>query len=115
MLVCMPTNCVKFLLQKGEYKKAEQMLHIALKLAQEQQNDNGVTYIYDLLANLAYDQGEYEKAKKLFVSVMQRLLSTGTPKTDNKLIHMSLKLANIYKIQKDTRYIPYLILFILCI
>ncbi|XP_023711050.1 tetratricopeptide repeat protein 19 homolog, mitochondrial isoform X2 [Cryptotermes secundus] len=88
---------------KGEFKKAEQMFHVALKLAQEQQNYVAVTHIYDLLANLAYEQGEHEKAEKLFVSVMQRLLSTGTPKTDNKLIHISLKLANIYRIQKDTR------------
>jgi len=82
------------------------MLHIALKLAQEQQNYDGVTYIYDVLANLAYEQGEYKKAEKLFVSVMQRLLPMGVSKTDNKMIHISLKLANIYKIQKDTRYIP---------
>lgn len=97
-------SCFPF--QKGELKKAEQMLHIALKLAQEQQNYDGVTYIYDLLANLAYERGEYEKAEKLFVSVMQRLLSMDVSKTDNKMIHMSLKLANIYKIQKDIRYIP---------
>jgi tetratricopeptide repeat protein 19 len=82
------------------------MLHITLKLAQEQQNYDGVTYIYDLLANLANEQGEYEKAEKLFVSVMQRLLSMGVSQTDNKMIHISLKLANIYKIQKDTRYVP---------
>jgi tetratricopeptide repeat protein 19 len=94
------------MLQKGEFKKAEQMLHIALKLAQEQQNYDGVTYIYDLLANLAYDQGEYGKAEKLFLSVIQRLLSMGVPKTDNKVIHISLKLANIYKMLNDTRYIP---------
>jgi len=87
------------------------MLHIALKLAQEQQNYDGVTYIYDLLANLAYERGEYEKAEKLFVSVMQRLLSMDVSKTDNKMIHMSLKLANIYKIQKDTRYRPKFIMF----
>jgi tetratricopeptide repeat protein 19 len=97
---------ISFLLQKGEFKKAEQMLHIALKLAQEQQNYDGITYVYDLLANLAYEQGEYGKAEKLFLSVMQRLLSVGVPKTDNKVIHISLKLSNIYRIQKNTRYIP---------
>lgn len=106
MMMMMIMQCnISFLLQKGEFKKAEQMLHIALKLAQEQQNYDGVTYIYDLLANLAYEQGEYGKAEKLFLSVMQRLLSVGVPKTDNKVIHISLKLSNIYKIQKDTRYI----------
>ncbi|KAJ4441235.1 hypothetical protein ANN_11086 [Periplaneta americana] len=91
------------LTQKEEFKKAEQMFHLALKLAQEQQNYDGITFIYDMLANLAYDQEEYQKAEKLFVSVIQRLLSTGVSTTDNKVIHISLKLANIYKIQKDFR------------
>ncbi|KAJ9580804.1 hypothetical protein L9F63_024020, partial [Diploptera punctata] len=85
------------LIQKEEYKKAEQMLHVALKIAQEQQNNDGITYIYDVLANLAFEQRDYKKAEKLFVTVMQRLVSQGVPQTDNRIVHMSLKLANMYK------------------
>lgn len=59
----------QFFFQRDEFKTAEQMLHIALKLAQEQQNEDGITYIYDLMANLAFAQGEFNKAERLFVQV----------------------------------------------
>lgn len=63
------------ILQGGELKKAEQLLHVALKMAQETNNQQAVTYIFDLLANLAYQREEYPKAERLFRDVLQRLLS----------------------------------------
>ncbi|XP_044015073.1 tetratricopeptide repeat protein 19 homolog, mitochondrial isoform X2 [Aphidius gifuensis] len=83
------------LIQKGEYKKAEQMLHVALRQAQSIQSYDGVTYVYDVMANLAFEVGDIKKSKKLFTSVMQRLLSTGTMENDVKIIHMSLKMAKL--------------------
>ena len=85
------------ILQRDDFKGAEQLLHIALKIAQDQNNDDGVTYIYDLLANLAFAQGHFNAAEKLFVNVMQRLLQVGVPEDDLKINHMSLKLAKIYE------------------
>ncbi|RZF42170.1 hypothetical protein LSTR_LSTR004319 [Laodelphax striatellus] len=85
------------LIQKEELQAAEQMLHLALRLAQEQQNSDGVTYVYDLLANVAFERHQFSKAEKLFVNVMQRELAKGTPKDDPKIVHMSLKLAKIYE------------------
>lgn len=82
-------------------KKAERMLHIALRLAQQKQSEDGITYIYDLLANIALENGEFIKSEKLFVNVMQRLLGSGVPPDDNRVIHMSLKLAEIYVHQAD--------------
>jgi hypothetical protein len=72
------------------------MLHLALRLAQERMSAEGITYTYDLMANLAMERGEFAKAEKLFVMVMQRLMSSGVPETDNRIIHMSIKLANIF-------------------
>ena len=43
---------------RSEFDKAEQLYHLALRQAQTLQNDAAVTYIYDLLANLAYEIGE---------------------------------------------------------
>lgn len=88
-------------MQQEEFKKAEQMLHVALKIAQEQQNSQAITYIYDLLANVAYEAHELQKAEKLFVSVLQRILSLGVTEDDNKTLHISLKLASIYKEMGD--------------
>lgn len=62
--------------RREQYDKAEQMLHLALRLAQQQQNSQGVVYCYDLMANLAMDRLQLEKAEKLFISVMQMLLSS---------------------------------------
>lgn len=64
-----------FYQQNGELNKAEQLLHIALKTAQETQNELAITYIFDLLANLAYQREEYSKAEKLFKEVLQRMFS----------------------------------------
>lgn len=89
------------LIQRDDFKGAEQLLHIALKLAQDQSNEEGVTYIYDLMANLAFAQGHYNKAEKLFVNVMQRLMQTGIKEDDLKINHMSLKLAKIYEKKED--------------
>ncbi|KAG8238488.1 hypothetical protein J437_LFUL004951 [Ladona fulva] len=90
------------LIQKGELNKAEQMLHLALKIAQEKQSQDGITYVYDLLANLAVEKGDLAKAEKLFVTVMQRLMASGAKQDDNRIIHCSLKLAQMHsEIGKD--------------
>lgn len=91
------------LMQKDETKRAEQMLHVALKIAQEQQNEEGIVYILDVLANLAYNENENDKAHKLFVSVMQHLFRNGVSQDDNTVVHISLKLADIYERQGDDR------------
>lgn len=77
------------------------MLHLALRQAQTLQNVDGITYIYDVMANLAFDNGDYKKAEKLFVTVMQRELARGTKQEDIKMIHMSLKLAKIMEENKE--------------
>ena len=77
------------------------MLHIALRQAQTIQHYQAITYIYDLMANLAYDVGDFQKAETLFVTVMQRLISTGTAQDDLKIVHISLKMAKIYEKEGD--------------
>ncbi|XP_018371058.1 PREDICTED: tetratricopeptide repeat protein 19 homolog, mitochondrial [Trachymyrmex cornetzi] len=85
------------LIQKGEYDKAEQMLHLALRQAQTVQHYDAVTYIYDVMANLAFDTGKYRKAEQLFVSVLQRLMSNGATEDDMRVIHISLKMAKVFE------------------
>ncbi|KAH1023895.1 tetratricopeptide repeat protein 19 homolog, mitochondrial [Dendroctonus ponderosae] len=87
--------------QREEFNKAEQMLHLALRIAQQQQNEQGVLYCYDLMANLAFNSCELDKAEKLFVSVLQMLLSSGTPEDDIRVIHISLKLARICQLKAN--------------
>ena len=43
------------LFQKENFDKAEQLFHIGLKMATDMQHQNGITYVLDLMANLALD------------------------------------------------------------
>lgn len=86
-------------IQREDYRKAEQMLHIALKMAQDLQSKDGITYIYDIMANLAMEVGEFAKAEKLFVNVMQRLLGDGFVEDHIKMLHISSKIAHIAQLQ----------------
>ncbi|XP_028140074.2 tetratricopeptide repeat protein 19 homolog, mitochondrial isoform X1 [Diabrotica virgifera virgifera] len=88
-------------MQREQFEKAEQMLHLALRIAQQQQNEQGIVYCYDLMANLAFDQRDLNKAHKLFVSVLQMLLSSGIADDDIKVIHISLKLARICQLYAE--------------
>ncbi|CAK9817031.1 Tetratricopeptide repeat protein 19 homolog, mitochondrial [Anthophora plagiata] len=83
------------LIQKEEFLKAEQMLHIALRQAQTLQHYDGITYVYDVMANLAYNTDDFKKAEKLFLSVLKRLVAKGIPENNLAIIHISLKIADI--------------------
>ena len=41
--------------QKENFDKAEQLFHIGLKMATDMQHQNGITYVLDLMANLALE------------------------------------------------------------
>lgn len=73
------------------------MFHVALKIAQDLQNEEAITYIYDRLANVAFETGQNEKARKLFIDVVQRLIDKGMAEDDVVLIHLSFKLAKIFE------------------
>jgi len=61
----------------------------------------GITHVYDLLANGAFMNKEYEKAKDLFTKVIERLIEQGDPKDDLKILHIGVKISKIYEVQKD--------------
>ncbi|XP_063702249.1 tetratricopeptide repeat protein 19 homolog, mitochondrial [Culicoides brevitarsis] len=82
-------------IQKGDYKAAEKILHVALKMAQDLQHHDAVTYIYDVMANLAMEAGDFKKSEKLFVEVMQRLFAEGHKEDSIKMLHLSAKMAHI--------------------
>ncbi|XP_034835546.1 tetratricopeptide repeat protein 19 homolog, mitochondrial [Maniola hyperantus] len=93
-------HCVLFV-QRGEFDKAEQLLHVALKQAQQIRHQLGITYIYDVMANLALEREQYEKAKQLFIAVTQRIMADGATEDDPRVIHISAKLARISHMKKE--------------
>ncbi|XP_023937045.1 tetratricopeptide repeat protein 19 homolog, mitochondrial [Bicyclus anynana] len=93
-------HCILFV-QRGEFDKAEQLLHVALKQAQQISHQLGVTYIYDVMANLALEREQYDKAKRLFIAVTQRIMADGATEDDLRVIHISVKLARISHMMKE--------------
>ncbi|XP_022660218.1 tetratricopeptide repeat protein 19 homolog, mitochondrial-like isoform X2 [Varroa jacobsoni] len=89
--------------QRKDYKKAERMLHLALKMSQERMDTQAETYCFDLLADIALAHGDLDKAEKLYVEVMRRLIISGTAKDDNAIIEISAKLANVFSKRHDDK------------
>lgn len=88
-------------IQNDQYDKAEQMLHLALRMAQDMQSSKGITYVYDLMANLAMEREQFKKAEKLFVDVMRRLMSDGHTEDSPKILHISSKIAHMSQLQGE--------------
>ncbi|KAK3088671.1 hypothetical protein FSP39_022156 [Pinctada imbricata] len=57
-------------------------------------------YVYDAMANMAYNSGDYGKAERLYKETMKLLLAMGRGKTDNAMLEISLKLANMYMVME---------------
>lgn len=93
-------HCVLFI-QRTEYVKAEQLLHVALRQAQNIHHHLGITYIYDVMANLALEREQLDKAKQLFIAVSQRIMADGATEDDARIVHISAKLARISHLQKE--------------
>jgi len=78
------------------------MFHLALRMAQTVQNQLAETYIFDLMGNLAYESSDFEKAEKLFATVIQRLMQFEKAAEDDiRLLHISTKIAHIAYLQND--------------
>ncbi|CAG0914159.1 unnamed protein product [Notodromas monacha] len=91
-------------MQRDELDKAERLFHVALKTAQDLQEDDGITYVYDMLANVAFQKGDYKKSEKLFTEVLNRALhKKKLPEDHNAVIDISLKLAMCFQHQNDRK------------
>lgn len=107
-------------IQREQYDKAEQMLHLALRMAQDLQSKDGITYVYDVMANLAMEREQFKKAEKIFTDVMKRLFADGhneeSPKVSFRhmilvhpvfcnaflqILHISSKIAHMAQLQGD--------------
>lgn len=71
-------------------------------MAQTVKNQLAETYIFDLMGNLAYESNDLEKAEKLFVTVIQRLMELEKAAEDDiRLLHISTKIAHIAYLKND--------------
>lgn len=71
-------------------------------MAQTLRNTLAETYIFDLMANLAYESNQLEKAERIFVDVIKRLMDIEKAAEDDiRLLHISTKIAHISYLQND--------------
>jgi len=70
-------------------------------MAYDLKNVDGITYVYDVLANGAFRKKKYEKAKGLFDKVFQRLIKQGSRVDDLNILYICLKISKINEAQKD--------------
>ena len=91
--------------QMGHVDVSSQAFHKALQMSSEflkeekitiDQHRHHLVFIFDHLANLNLNEGNFEEAEKLFVETMKLALQLGMPENDNAMMEMSLKLATIY-------------------
>jgi len=87
--------------QEGNMERADKLLHVALKLANDLQHQAAITHIYCLMANLALERGFLRQAERLFTNVLQRILAEGEAQESNAVVDISLKLAKIFVANND--------------
>jgi len=87
--------------QEGDLKRADQIFHIALKMANDLGHEEGKTHIFSLLANTALERGFVGQAERLFTEVLKRILANGEPQDSNAVVEISLKLADIFNRQNN--------------
>jgi len=87
--------------QEGDLKRADQIFHVALKMANDIGHEEGKTHIFSLLANTALERGFIGQAERLFTEVLRRILANGEPQDSNAVVEISLKLADIFNRQND--------------
>jgi len=88
-------------IQEGNLVRADKLLHVALKLANDMQYQAAATHIYCLMANLAMERGLLGQAERLFTEVLKRLMASGEAQDSNAVVEISLKLAQIFLAHGD--------------
>jgi len=83
-------------IQEGDLARADRLLHIALKMAQDSGREEAITHIFCLMGNLAIERNFPGQAERLLKTVVQRLIAAGEPTDSNSVVEISLKLAQIY-------------------
>lgn len=79
-----------------EYLKADELFHQALRLAQNEKNEEQETLVLNLLASNYFESGDLKKAEKLFIDLITRLVAQDVEPTNPAILELSLKLASIY-------------------
>lgn len=94
---------IELLIAKGvlamcdqEYNRASDLFHSALRIAQDEDDEERETLVLNLLASNFFESGDLVNAEKLFIDLMKRMIAHDVEATDLAILELSLKLASIY-------------------
>lgn len=90
------------LLCDQDHDKAIELFHKALYKSQEEKNEDQETLVLNLIATSYFESGDLEKAEKLFIDLIKRMIACEIEPTDNAILEFSLKLASIYSKDRST-------------
>lgn len=79
-----------------EYSRADQLFHEALHIAQDENDEDRENLILNLIAANHFESGDLEKAERLFIDIMKRMIARDVSPTARPILELSLKLASIY-------------------
>ena len=91
--------------ENQQYDQARAVFHEALQKSSDLRKEDKITekehlnhkvFIYDQIANMLLDTGDFKNAERVFKDTLQLCLQLGMPENDNAIVEMMLKLATIY-------------------
>lgn len=85
-----------------DYNKASDLFHKALRLAQDEEDEERETLVLNLLASNFFESGDLANAEKLFIDLMKRMIAHDVDPTNLAILELSLKLASIYSKDQTT-------------
>ncbi|XP_014253496.1 tetratricopeptide repeat protein 19 homolog, mitochondrial-like [Cimex lectularius] len=85
---------------KGDLSQAECYLNSALDVC-DSTSTVGVSCVYDMLATLAFKQGDAAKAANIINNAISKLKKNNVPQDDNSIIDFNLKLARLHQARGD--------------
>ncbi|KAF2880364.1 hypothetical protein ILUMI_25811 [Ignelater luminosus] len=88
-------------LEKGDIDRAEAILEMGLKISEDHSVYLGMPYMYDILTSIALAQGNVEKAERLLVNAVEKMIHIGMAEDNHHIVDFKLRLARIYSSFKD--------------
>ncbi|XP_074654600.1 tetratricopeptide repeat protein 19, mitochondrial-like [Tubulanus polymorphus] len=96
-------------MDEQNYDEADRLFHEALKILETRKQNATIdekefiekrTFVFDCLANLYFTKGDVRSGEALYKETLKGLFASGYEQTDNAVIEISVKLANVNAMQK---------------
>lgn len=91
----------KLALEKSDVDRAQEILNLALKIAEDHKFYSGVVYLYDILSTIALSEGNIKHVENLMTTAIEKLSLWGFPDDHYNIIDFKLRLSRVYSANGD--------------